>query len=342
MNNKQQVKGMENNLSGALSGTQPIIDQPMGRYPGFRIDNRWIVSQRGPGNAVDPYRPNAFFTEKEYIAAGRIEETAVILLTNRECPYKCLMCDLWKNTTGSRVPSGAIPSQIEYALSSLPPARHIKLFNSGSFFDPEAIPPEDYEKIAKLLEPFDTVMVESHPRFVGERVSAFRKMIRGDLQVAMGLETVHPEILPLLNKKMTLSLFDKAVHALAAHGIGVRAFILLRPPFLTEEEGIYWAERSVDHAFQTGVHSCTIIPVRGGNGALDTLAGSGFFHPPEITSLEKVLEYGISLQKGHVFADLWDIGQFSSCEECLEARKKRLELMNLYQKIFPETECSCS
>ena len=314
----------------------------MGRYPAFRIDNHWIVSRRGPKNAVDPYRPNAFFTEKEHIAPGRIEEVAVILLTNRECPYKCLMCDLWKNTTDSRVHPGTIPIQIEYALSALPTARHIKLYNSGSFFDPQAIPPEDYEKIATLLEPFDTVTVESHPRFTGETVFAFQEMIRGDLRVAMGLETVHPEILPLLNKKMTLSLFDKAVHTLTSHDIGVRAFILLRPPFLNEEEGIYWAERSVDHAFQTGVSSCTVIPVRAGNGAMETLSRSGFFHPPDITSLEKVLEYGISLHKGPVFADLWDIEQFSSCEACLPARKKRLETMNLHQEILPETKCSCA
>jgi len=65
---------------------------------------------------------------------------ATIFLTNRECPWRCVMCDLWKNTLIDSVPLGAIPSQIDYALARLPAARQIKLYNSGSFFDTQAIP----------------------------------------------------------------------------------------------------------------------------------------------------------------------------------------------------------
>ena len=59
------------------------------------------------------------------------------------------MCDLWKNTLTETVPVGAIPAQIEYALARLPAARVIKLYNSGSFFDPRAIPVADYPAIAR-------------------------------------------------------------------------------------------------------------------------------------------------------------------------------------------------
>ncbi len=48
--------------------------------------------------------------------------------------------DLWKNTLEQTVPPRAIPAQIEYALGRLPPARDIKLYNSGSFYNPRAIP----------------------------------------------------------------------------------------------------------------------------------------------------------------------------------------------------------
>ena len=119
-----------------------------------------------------------------------------------------------------------------------------------------------------------------------------------------------PEILTLLNKKMTLEAFDEKVTFLLSYGIGVRAFILLRPPFMTEEEGIEWARRSLDHAFNAGVGSCVIIPVRSGNGAIDRLEREGFFSPPSIDALTKVMEYGLSLKKGLVFADMWDIDRF--------------------------------
>src|SRR5438874_12571289 len=116
--------------------------------------DRWIVSQRGPRNVVDPWRPYAWSVEPERTAAGRVEDTAVVFLTNRECPFRCLMCDLWKNTTDERVPDGAIAGQIEYALARLPPARHVKLYNAGNFFDAQAIPPADWSRVAQLLDPF--------------------------------------------------------------------------------------------------------------------------------------------------------------------------------------------
>ena len=73
------------------------------------------------------------------------------------------MCDLWVNTLDAAVPRGAIARQIRDALATLPPARQIKLYNAGSFFDPQAIPVDDYEEIAAAVAGFDRVIVESHP-----------------------------------------------------------------------------------------------------------------------------------------------------------------------------------
>jgi len=313
----------------------------MNSFPEFRIDNQWIASCRGSKNTVDPYRPYHFFTEQEHMPGGTIEDVATIFLTNRECPFRCLMCDLWKNTTDKPVGPGAIPAQIEYALSRLPSARHVKLYNSGSFFDPGAIPVEDYEKIAGLVDTFKTVTVESHPVFVGESSLFFRDVLKPALQVAIGLETAHPEILRRLNKKMKLADFEHSVSFLTSHGIATRAFILLRPPFLSEDEGIYWAKKSIDFAFGAGVTACCVIPVRPGNGAMDALAGLNYFSPPDIKSLETVIGYGISLKSGPVFADLWDIDRFSSCDRCHGMRKERLKKMNLNQRLYPEVNCSC-
>jgi radical SAM enzyme (TIGR01210 family) len=155
------------------------------------------------------------------------------------------------------------------------------------------------------------------------------------------LETVHPEVLPKLNKHMSLSNFSDSVTFLKKNEILTRAFILLRPPFLSEDEGIFWAERSIDFAFDCGVECCIVIPVRAGNGAMDKLREMNLFSPPDIHSLEQVLEYGIKLNKGRVFADIWDIGLFSSCDKCLAKRTKRIEQMNLWQEIFPRINCTC-
>jgi archaeosine synthase beta-subunit len=307
----------------------------------FKISDQWIVSTRGDKNVVDPRRPYALFVEKERTHTGAIEDTAIIFLTNRECTFHCLMCDLWKNTTDVTTPAGAIPDQIEWALERIPNVKHLKLYNSGSFFDIQAIPEEDYSRIATLVNHFETVIVESHPKLIGDRCLRFRDMLKPDLHVALGLETVNPDLLLRLNKKMTLQDFAHSVSFLNSHGILVRAFILIRPPFLTEQEGIHWAERSLDFAFRVGVECCTIIPVREGNGAMDHLLELGHFSRPDIRSLEKALEYGLGLNAGRVFADLWDLNLFSSCDKCFEKRKNRMNEMNLNQIITDPVYCNC-
>jgi len=313
----------------------------MHKIPTFETDNSWILQLRGEKNPVDPLKPYAFNTEKERVRSGRIEEVATIFLTNKECPFHCLMCDLWQNTTDTRVPLGAIPSQIKWALQQLTFTKHLKLYNNGNFFDKQAIPAEDYAEIASLVTGFESLIVESHPRLIDDRCLEFNDMIKPELQMAIGLETANPQILSKLNKQMDLADFERAVRFLTKNNIATRTFILLRPPFLTEKEGVYWAIRSIDFAFEAGAECVVIIPARAGNGAMDWLQSNRYFSSPSISSLEQVLDYGIQLNKGRVFADLWDIELFSDCTHCFDNRVKRMSDMNLNQHVLPPVNCTC-
>ena len=304
-------------------------------------DDNWIISNRNGKNRIDPNRPYALLVEKERLASGIIDDVAIIFLTNMECPFHCIMCDLWKNTTSLPVTEGTIPMQIEWALQKLAPVKHVKLYNSGSFFDNRAVPVQDYERIAALLSSCETVIVESHPAFINENVLKFKNALIPDLEIAIGLELANDEILRNLNKKMTLDDFRNSVRFLIENGIKPRAFILLKPPFLEESEGVFWAKKSVDYAFTMGVECCTIIPVRSGNGTMDFLKKKGYFSLPSITSLEEVQEYGIKLKKGRVFADLWDLKLFSDCDRCFTSRLNRLNEMNLNQIVLSREICDC-
>jgi radical SAM enzyme (TIGR01210 family) len=306
------------------------------------INNKWIVSTRGKKNHIDPQKPYSWLVEKERTRSGKIEDTGTIFLSNLECPFRCLMCDLWKNTTNKSVRKGDIPNQIEWALKQMPEVKHLKLYNSGNFFDKKAIPEEDYSQIASLLSDFETVIVESHPKFINKKCLLFKEMLKPELEVAIGLETVHLDVLQKLNKQMTLNDFSKAVRFLAKNGIRSRAFILLKPPFLSESEGIFWANKSIDYAFEVGVQCCTVIPVRAGNGAMDILMDNGNFSLPKLNSLEAVLDYGIGLSSGRVFADVWDLELFSDCEKCFDERQRRLMTMNLNQKNVDQVACNCT
>jgi radical SAM enzyme (TIGR01210 family) len=296
----------------------------------------WILSRRPAREKRHPYLPYEYFVEEECSA-----QVATIFLTNRECPFRCLMCDLWRNTLNESVPVGAIPAQIDYALSQLPPARVLKLYNSGSFFDPHAIPPEDYAAIAERANRFDRLIIENHPALVGDTCLRFRDLLRGRLEVAMGLETAHPEVLAKLNKRMTLDQFAKAARFLRCHGIDVRVFILVQPPYMRAAEALPWAQRSLDFAMEHGATAATLIPTRAGNGAMEVLMERGQFAPPSLHSLESALEYGLGLKAGRVFADLWGLRE--SCAHCHARRAARLQQMNLRQVYLDRISCSwCS
>lgn len=341
--------------------------------------DRWIRARRGPRNPVDPRRPYAFFVEPERAASGEVVPVTTIFLTNRECPWRCVYCDLWKNTLEQSVPPGAILEQIDLALARLAesstvvpaelvsrarpvhadlsghpggtpvllsaasPKPHLKLYNAGSFFDARAIPTEDYPAIAERARGFVHLVVECHPSLVSERVLRFRDLLPADttLEIALGLETANPEVLVRLNKRMTLDDFARAADFLRRYDIALRSFILVKPPFeIDESDAQHWAQRSLDFAFDCHSSVAVLIPVRGGNGALDELARHGQFAPPRLATLEAVLDYGLSLRRGHVFAEVWDLERFANCPACAPARKARLMSMSLRQEILPPVPCT--
>jgi hypothetical protein len=265
------------------------------------------------------------------------------------------MCDLWVNTLDEPVPRGGIARQIGEALATLPPARQIKLYNAGSFFDPQAIPIDDYEEIAAAVAPFDRVIVESHPAFLrgsyGDACRRFASLVGGRLEVAVGLETVHRDALAALNKRMTVDEFAEAAAFLTRQSIALRVFVLLDPPFVPHHEAAEWALSSVRTARGVGASVCAVIPTRGGNGAIDAL-------PVEqrprlgLRDLEWVIQEALGDAKGgpegpplrtkmRVFADLWDIERLFDCA-CSRDRAARLARMNREQAVPPPVACACN
>ncbi len=311
--------------------------------------SRWIIGQRGLKNPLDPSRPYAWLLEKERDADGCLVNGLTIFLTNKECPWHCLMCDLWQNTLDETVPKDAIAGQLDFALGQaerqcggLAKLQQIKLYNAGSFFDGQAIPEAEDAAIAERLAKFDRVIVESHPALMGDRCLRFRDRLGGQLEVALGLETVHPEALEKLNKRVTLEQFRAAADFVTKNNMALRAFVLLQPPFVPKDESVEWAKRSVDFSQDCGATVTALIPTRTGNGAMDRLAAAGQFSEPTLGQLEDAMDYGVGRARGRVFADLWDLERFSSCADCFPQRQSRLAKQNDTQQIALRVTCpSC-
>jgi archaeosine synthase beta-subunit len=193
-----------------------------------------IRSLRPPRARVDPYRAHATLVEKERRPDGRIEQSLTVFLAGAECPFACSFCDLWQWTVDGPTPSGALTAQLEQALASHegPMPDRVKLYNASNFFDPRAVPPADVAGIASLLRGTEAITVESHAATIGKRATDFARALSGRLEVALGLESIHPVAMAESNKRMDLARFDRAVSLLSEHEIDVRVFVLLGMPYV--------------------------------------------------------------------------------------------------------------
>ena len=193
-----------------------------------------IRSLRPPKAQVDPYTAHGSLLEEERRPDGRIERALTVFLSGAECPFTCSFCDLWRFTIDGPTPPGALTTQLEKVLDTLdrPLPDRLKLYNASNFFDERAVPSEDLAGIARLAAPFAAVTVESHASTIGPKTLAFAQRIPGRLEVAVGLETIHPVAAAQLNKRLDLARFDLAAGFLAENGIDLRVFVLLGTPYV--------------------------------------------------------------------------------------------------------------
>jgi archaeosine synthase beta-subunit len=318
-------------------------------YPAARRHrDRFVLARRGTPPARDPWRHQGVLLEDERASDGRVVQVATIFLTGRECPWRCVMCDLWQYTIAADTPPGALLRQLDDALEGL--ARdgaeplHVKLYNASNFFDPRAVPERDYDALAERLLRFQHVIVESHPTLIGRRVPRFiDALVRAahgagapTFEIAMGLETSHPAALDRLNKGFTVPQFARAADRVRLHGAALRVFLLVGVPFVDAMHQQEWLARSLAFAFDCGASAVSLIPTRRGNGALEALDIAA----PTLGDLESALELALADPRVRVFADLWNLERFASCAHCFSARRERLHMMNLEQRVRPAVACT--
>jgi radical SAM enzyme (TIGR01210 family) len=283
--------------------------------------------------------------EKERRPDGKIERALTVFLTGAECPFTCSFCDLWRWTIDGPTPPGALIRQLESALQALdnPVPDRLKLYNASNFFDRRAVPSEDLVGIAALAASFAAVTVESHARTIGPTTLAFAQQISGRLEVAVGLETIHPVGAARLNKRLDLARFDLAARFLAENGIDLRVFVLLGAAYVPFEESVAWTVRTVEYAVERGASVVSIIPVRAGNGEIERLQAVGDFTPPTLAQLEDALDGCLQFTGSAVTADLWDVERLPACEHCGAGRIERLRRLNISGCAEPRIACTaCS
>lgn len=326
-----------------------------------------IRSARPPKAHREAGKSMGWTREYERDDQGCMVPCRTYFLVGSECRFSCSMCDLWKYTLMEpRTPVGSLAVQIEDLHRQVAQdglnvegPEWLKLYNASNFFDPANVDFQEHESIAKQCAPMDRVIVENHAALLAsnkirEQVCRFRDMLSGDLEVAMGLETIDPQGMRWLNKSMTLEQFEQGVEFLRGQGISVRAFVLLQPLGTAAEESVEWAIRSCRQAARWGVQRICLIPTRMGNGFMESAALRMGWNSPTAGQLERAFESLLGERdENHrpgVFdaiytVDLWDWGAIpGTCAKCRSVRFERLERMNhtqvlVHRDIVPPCDC---
>ena len=184
------------------------------------------------------------------------------------------------------------------------------------------------------------MVVECHPRLVGRRALAFGELLDGKLEVAIGLETVHPLALARLGKEMTLDDFDRAAELLRDAGLRLRAFVLVGAPFVPPEEDARWVAESAALRLRARRGRRLAHPGARRQRRARGARAAGRVHAAAARDARGRARRLRQARRRRGPADLWDLERLASCPACFAARRERLERMNRTGVAEPRIACT--
>jgi len=206
----------------------------------------------------------------------------------------------------------------------------VKLFVSGSFLNPDEVPPEARQGILKSLGEYpeiEEVVVESRPEYVNEEVlRECCATIPGKIfEVAMGLETGDEKRrMNIINKGFSNDEFERAVGIIqklkSEYPVRSKVYLLVKPILTSEKEAIIDAIQSAEYAEQSGVDRISFCPSTIHKGTLmEILWIKGSYQPPWIWSVMEIIRRVRSLAKIPVIMDTAGFGTRRgpyNCKKC--------------------------
>lgn len=171
----------------------------------------------------------------------------------------------------------------------------------GSFFDPGEIPESIrlyfYEHLKNILpEKMPAVLVlESRLEFINEDVLMELRNSLGDnflVSLGYGLESTDELVREACVNKRLPDNWTEKIELLKAHNILLKAHLMVKPPFLGEEEAVQDVVRSVRQVFDREYAWSVVIMVMSvhKNSAVDILASNGLYSLPSIWSIINIIK----------------------------------------------------
>lgn len=259
----------------------------------------------------------------------------------------CSMCGYNEKTSDMAITDDEIISQFEDAWKSYDNHSIVKVYTSGSFIDEAEVPLNIREDILHRVGDAGAKMLfESRPEFV--TLERMKDCIEAcpDLEVALGLESANDFVLSKsIFKGFTFADYERAAKTALASGSTVRTYLLLKPPYLTEQEAVSEVLNSVSKASNYS-RVVTINPVNVQRRTrVEKLWRNWAYRPPWLWSVIEVLreaEHGDSLLLSSLVGAGSERGAHN-CGSCDQDVIKSIEGFNLTQdeKKLDKEDCSC-
>ncbi len=221
----------------------------------------------------------------------------------------------------------------------------VKIFTSGSFLDKKELSESVRNQLLDIIKETKVkeVTIETRPEFAEEALAVQDRLGDITLEVALGLESARDRILTFcINKGFTYKDFVKAVHTLK--DIKVKAYLLIKPPFLTEYEAVEDAVYSAE-AIASMVDVISFNPVVIHKKTLvEYLWRTGHYRPPWIWSVVEVLNR-TSLLDPHVMCHPVAVGKYrgmrnGNCKKCTFVLAQKIQEYSITNDVIAH-QCQC-
>jgi len=308
-------------------------------------------------------RPAAAWTARAKIG-NDIGTALSLVLATKGCSYArgeqggCTMCSYLLDGTERQPSHEELISQFQGAMEKLSDESKplsVKIYTSGSFLDTDEVPQETRDEILGIISNDDRiveVVIESRPEFILDEVMVQTRAILGErqIEIGMGLESSNDVVRDIcVNKGFTLAEFKKAVEIAKQHQIGTRAYILLKPPFLTEKNALDDSITTIEDAVKLGVTTISINPVNIQKFTMvEDLWRNGLYRSPWLWTVVEVLRESYKNVGGSVFilCDPVAAGKRRGTHNCGVCDKQIVNAirdfsLNQDASVLESLDCSC-
>ncbi len=305
----------------------------------------------------DPHEPTRVWLDEDNTPGG-VYDSLTIILNTGGCRWAraggCTMCGyVAESVEGGSVAHEALMDQIEICLdheanNADEPAELIKIYTSGSFLDEREVGAETRQAIAETFSDRERIVVESLPDFVdSEKITDFTDQGLA-VDIAVGLETATDRVRhDCVNKYFDFADFEEACATAQDAGAGIKAYLLMKPPFLSEAEARDDMVESIRRcAAVDGCHTVSMNPCNVQEYTMvNELFRAGGYRPPWLWSVADVLERTVDVD-AIVVSD--PVGHGSdrgahNCGECDDRVQKAIKDFDLRQdpSVFEQVSCDC-